>query len=433
MKNRFYLFLIFSLSVVVKAETFLQAPTPPVYENCSAPGVNYKGCRNRNEAAQEQYSQAMTTYNRAKRIITTDAGTTTEPVLNLQNCNTASDYSNCQHQNRSAQKDFNLQHDAWARAKNDEAKASQASQISEANKKIAEVNALSATEALQVAQQKNAQAKSKSIFAAIANAGKSAAFASAFSASCSTGCQGALLAASVAFSILSSKSSKQASQNAASGYNACMMEAKMSATTKSCGPQPPAITSIYPPKGFNQNGDCISTDPSVCQEVLASLPAGVKVKDLASNPLFTVNPDGSVTTKDGKTYQPDDFNSLESLKAVGLTDDEAREVLANLNKAGVPGSALADAKKDLKKSVDAYAIDSSSLNSAGISSNGKSGSKDSGSGVISTIGEKKRIPAGEGLTRDFNGEAIGVAGDDIFNMMNRRYKVKTAQDTFISH
>ena len=57
----------------------------------------------------------------------------------------------------------------------------------------------------------------------------------------------------------------------------------------------------------------------------------------------------------------------------------------------------------------------------------------SGSGGGHSGSNDGRNPAGEGLTRDFNGEAIGSAGDDIFSMMNRRYKMKTAQDSFISN
>jgi hypothetical protein len=35
-----------------------------------------------------------------------------------------------------------------------------------------------------------------------------------------------------------------------------------------------------------------------------------------------------------------------------------------------------------------------------------------------------------GLTKNFNGEKIGVAAENIFNMMTRRYKTKEKQDSF---
>jgi hypothetical protein len=35
-----------------------------------------------------------------------------------------------------------------------------------------------------------------------------------------------------------------------------------------------------------------------------------------------------------------------------------------------------------------------------------------------------------GMSKNYNGEPIGVAADSIFLMMNRRYKVKESQDSF---
>jgi hypothetical protein len=43
----------------------------------------------------------------------------------------------------------------------------------------------------------------------------------------------------------------------------------------------------------------------------------------------------------------------------------------------------------------------------------------------------RAIASAEGLSKDFNGELIGVSGDDIFKMMNRRYRLKTDQDSFL--
>lgn len=37
-----------------------------------------------------------------------------------------------------------------------------------------------------------------------------------------------------------------------------------------------------------------------------------------------------------------------------------------------------------------------------------------------------------GMQKNYNGDPIGVAADDIFNMMNRRYKTKESQDSFFS-
>ena len=35
------------------------------------------------------------------------------------------------------------------------------------------------------------------------------------------------------------------------------------------------------------------------------------------------------------------------------------------------------------------------------------------------------------MTKNFNGEPIGVSADSLFDMMNRRYSLKANQETFI--
>jgi hypothetical protein len=46
---------------------------------------------------------------------------------------------------------------------------------------------------------------------------------------------------------------------------------------------------------------------------------------------------------------------------------------------------------------------------------------------------RERNPAqAKGLTKSFNGEPIGVSSDSIFEMMSRRYQLKTTQKTFIN-
>ncbi|MCC2679932.1 MAG: hypothetical protein K0R29_2508, partial [Pseudobdellovibrio sp.] len=57
-----------------------------------------------------------------------------------------------------------------------------------------------------------------------------------------------------------------------------------------------------------------------------------------------------------------------------------------------------------------------------------------GDGTLNTngLGKDRGIASAEGLAKDFNGELIGVAGDNIWKMMNRRYKLKTAQDSFMN-
>ena len=56
--------------------------------------------------------------------------------------------------------------------------------------------------------------------------------------------------------------------------------------------------------------------------------------------------------------------------------------------------------------------------------------KGAGGGLASKL-DKLRKPAAKGLTKNFNGDPIGVAADSIFEMMSRRYQLKSVQKTFI--
>lgn len=62
-------------------------------------------------------------------------------------------------------------------------------------------------------------------------------------------------------------------------------------------------------------------------------------------------------------------------------------------------------------------------------------SSDEGMGGMGGVGAgKDRDPATAsvaGMTKNFNGELIGVAGDDIFKMMTRRYNQKSKEDSFL--
>lgn len=56
---------------------------------------------------------------------------------------------------------------------------------------------------------------------------------------------------------------------------------------------------------------------------------------------------------------------------------------------------------------------------------------DASGGSVSSQIERIRNPAqAKGLTKNFNGDPIGVASDSIFEMMSRRYQLKSNQKTF---
>lgn len=446
--------------------TYLKPPAAPQYETCGYITVDNgfggayqmadKECQARNAEKQRNYNAALEVYNRSTRIMSADASTTTKPAEpTYENCQTTDngvggynyDYG-CQQRNQQKQRDYNIQISAWNRMQQEEAQQNQAAQSEEQRRALAESQAQSTADALRKAQEQNQKAAKKSQQAASITQGISIAFGVSYAATCAAfgGCQTPLLVASMAFGLMSSKSSRQASQNVASGVSACQTQAQISATNSSdCSAMsnlpttPTPLTSI-----FDANGNCIATDKSVCEQVTAGLPPGTNIKDVmkgasqfASTPPYKTNPDGSVTTKDGKTYKPSDFSSKEALMAAGLNAADASSVMAALGKSGLKGI-LDKAKEDLKNASNGKSTNfggdtigsGAEISSASAgNASGALGSKAIGDG----LGDGKRNPAGAGLTRDFNGETIGAAGDDIFSMMNRRYKMKTAQDSFISN
>lgn len=452
--------------------TYLKPPPAPQYETCGYIAVEARGggtyqvqdqaCQNRNAEKQRNYSAALEVYNRSTRMMSADASKSVKPVEpTYEDCKTTEtgaggyymDYA-CQRRNQEKQRDYNIQMSGWNKMQEEESKNSQAAQSEEQRRALAEAQAASATEALRKAQEQNQKSANSSNKAATITQGLSIAAGVAFAVSCSGAgatCQYGFLAASIGFGMMSSKSSRQASQNMASAASACTTQAQLNAASSAdCSAVANTPTGATPlvPNVFDKDGNCVASDKSICDQIIAGLPAGTNIKDVvkgastfASTPPYKTNPDGSVTTKDGKTFKPSDFSSKEALMAAGLSADQASAAMASMGKAGLGSlsSGVEKAKADLNshaKKIDfgggAIAGSSSEGAAAGMEASGALSSKSIG-GSGSRDGLGKRTPAGEGLTRDFNGESIGAAGDDIFSMMNRRYKMKTAQDTFISN
>ena len=128
--------------------------------------------------------------------------------------------------------------------------------------------------------------------------------------------------------------------------------------------------------------------------------------------------------------------------AKGLTDAQAQDVLDQLY--GKNG-ALAKAGLDPKGQLKDLNFSPYPAGVGGLSPGGSGSTKivDINAGInsgklykdkLNGLGddEKNRRPSSEGLAKEFNGELIGVANDDIFLMMNRRYKRIGDQDTLIN-
>ncbi len=475
---------VMSLSMPVHAgETFLKAPTPPQDELCKRTEVDNgnggvflqvdSACVSRNDMAKRTYGAMVEAYNRSTRMLSADASTLVKPVepkdeecqtIDNGNGGTYMDYA-CQSRNQVKRRDYNIQSSGWNKMQEELAKGNQQAlsdkaRIDEA-RGVADLQAASATEALRLAAEKNQESSKKSNKAANTTMMRSVGFGVAFAATCATivGCSYPLLAASIAFGMMSAQNSRQANANDMSAYSACQAQSSLSGSSSNCVAPTPVSNSVENAaaaavKNFDSNGKCISSQKSTCDAITAGLPPGVSTKDFvkgvsafASAPPFKFNSDGTVTAKNGKTYKAADFSSVQAMKDAGFTAEQANQAMAVINKATATNPGLEQAKNDLKNAGSDASKFSSDFGGTAISGSGSSGSgsngKDNGAG--GSLGSHRiggsgdgtdasgRAPAGEGLTRDFNGEAIGAAGDDIFSMMNRRYKMKTAQDSFISN
>jgi len=327
----------------------------------------------------------------------------------------------------------------------------------EAARKQAEERARveSARQSALLAQQKNEKAKSKmEIASTLANVASMAAagkFAATCASSAGAGCQYQYLALSMAMSVMSNKAGTQAKSHAASQYQACTLSNQISTSSQNCGsPTTPFNATNYPNNSpqdpgsvVDNTGRCIAS-VEVCNQIQSGLPPGVSLKDykkgLASfasgkKPPFKVNPDGSITAANGKTYTEANFATPEAMAAAGMSAELVKAMTAMNKNLGV-GSI--DTKKELASSYptgfstsefDEAAKAAAAAAAAGIG-NGAIGGAGTGDGSGDGTAERS-LASAEGLSKDFNGELIGVAGDDIFKMMNRRYKLKEDQDSFM--
>jgi len=131
----------------------------------------------------------------------------------------------------------------------------------------------------------------------------------------------------------------------------------------------------------------------------------------------------------GKEYPADAFKDPGSMAAAGLPAGmiaNAVSTMSNLEK---------EANKKLTK-LGALTESNGYDDGAGGSVAGASGTDAAGVGGASAagLGSSLRDPASTslaGLSKNFNGDPIGVAADSLFQMMTRRYKLKEKQNSFI--
>jgi hypothetical protein len=268
--------------------------------------------------------------------------------------------------------------------------------------------------------------------------------------SCSPACS-ASCAVGAFMASMAGKAGTQSGSFATSAHQACTTGNAYGATQANCGPAP----NPFNPTGFpnntqpplntlvDPNGNCTAS-AELCNDLRNGLPPGTTLNDLAKGlngfggpkPLATMDKDGNVITKDGKKYAPGSLDDVSELKAAGLSADQAGALLAAANKSGAIGSdgAITGIDKgagglDSLAGLDGLGEDGSGGKSSVI---GAGGNGEADGSEFDADKKRGLASAAEGLAKDFNGELIGVAGDDIFKMMNRRYVLKIKQDSFMA-
>jgi|GEM_PF-5234734 len=228
---------------------------------------------------------------------------------------------------------------------------------------------------------------------------------------------------------------------------ACSLAIKLSATgaadcTEITPATPGTVDLLAAPQYDAATGKCLGSTDQCVQDAGAPLLPGINVKSpggglsamaSSSKPLLKVNPDGSVTTRDGKKLTKSIFASEAAMVAAGMTPAEAKSLMAHIKKSSSEAekAALTALDNEKKAFVPTYSSDAPMAGkTTEVILNGNAAREKEMLGSGSS--EKREVASVEGLAKDFNGEQIGVSGDDIFKMMNRRYKLKATQDNFIA-
>ncbi len=145
-----------------------------------------------------------------------------------------------------------------------------------------------------------------------------------------------------------------------------------------------------------------------------------------------ISPDGkTVTTPDGRTFNignSDGSGSKADLMAMGLTASEADAAMATASKF---------AKDNASKFAQMKQLDGGAGGGAGARSPASADGAGGAGGYSSAWDRDLRNPkvrnkiSVSGLTKKFGDDTIGVSGDNIFEMVTRRYKARDQKNDFL--
>ncbi len=268
-------------------------------------------------------------------------------------------------------------------------------------------------------------------------------------------CQVPFVALAALMTMNALKARQQAASAKATQYASCTTANQVSSVQTICGAEPPPYSppttttalvdgTNFPPNLIDSNGNCTGSQ-DLCSEISSKLPPGATLRDVnrglsqfASGKVpLKINPDGTVQTSDGKKFDLSALNNPSSLAAAGLTQgmikaltggDGSKNNASGLGDTSAKSASGTGQVADLGQFDDASGIGKSGAGGIGFGVNGEA----NGSGLDGDKNRSIASASAEGLVRDFNGENIGVQGDDIFKMMKRRYLLKDKQDSFLS-
>lgn len=420
------------------------------------PMVDDPACVAENNRRANIRANARAVQNQAARVSTGDGTTLVAPKAPTYNCGSMTPYSSertsCENayaaENNQYKKDLEVYNNAQTLNGNDAANAEKEAILAQKSKSAAATLA-------DIKQSNDKGKKSFDITAAVTMGLGVAAVVkgSACAVSCPEGpcCTQAPMyfALGAAFFLLNSKSKKQSAQHAASAANACKSMNQLSSSQTDCNST--ASTGTTSSVSYDPvSGKCLPEDADACKQnpTIGAAPPSVKDALKTSgfatakmNDLYTVTPDGSIKLKNGKIYKESDFKDASSLMALGLSAGAAKSVLDGMNGSNNSGLAKlgSEAKSDkakVYKDTFGGAFGTDGITTVVDSGKAQTSDKKYSDNLGAANDDKKlseeRAPSSEGLAKEFNGELIGVAGDDIFLMMNRRYKLKSEQDSFIA-
>jgi hypothetical protein len=138
---------------------------------------------------------------------------------------------------------------------------------------------------------------------------------------------------------------------------------------------------------------------------------------------------GIIKTPNGKQFSASNMDSTAGMKAMGASDTDIKnfkDMMAQAAKVAEKNVKAADGT-DMFGDGSIGGGGKSSSNSAGV--NPYAGAAQAGAGPQLGI---NRDPAQvAGMKKSFNGEPIGVSGDSLFNMIDRRYELHDKNGSFL--